>query len=272
MTTHATWPAEHFYWALLDAPGVRNTGTLPPGLTPILEEFLPVDVNLLHAVCVPLTAGRLAVCASPWQHLADLPPGTLTLSPATLPPFLASEGIASTQFNLLIEAFEPAPLRLARLKRHATMAALVAICGVLAAIGLHRRESHLSYDAKAAQAASLRLADSIVPGCLPQHLATHANHLQIRHDALKKAAHPPDASLSLAALLHAWPATLPSKPQSISVTPTGISVSVSLDGDPAKFLEALSPPAGWSPDEPRLNSAGSVTRLSLQFRPMGSTP
>ncbi|MBX3410406.1 MAG: hypothetical protein KF859_11040 [Phycisphaeraceae bacterium] len=272
MTTRAAWPAERFYWAVLDAPGVRRAGQLPVGLTAMLDDDVPIDVNGLHALGLPLADGRLAVCAAERRELADLPHDTLSLCPLTLPPFLEGQGITPGQLNLLVGAFEPRPLRRARIKRHATAATLLLFCGLLVAVGLQRRATYWRDQAQSAHNAAMSMADSLVPGGRPADLASEAAHLRGTHDALLKAAHPPDAALSLAALLHAWPANVPSKPQSIAVNPTGVSFSVSLESDPAEFLRALTPPAGWALDEPRLNSADTVTRLSLQLRPTAKTP
>jgi hypothetical protein len=59
------------------------------------------------------------------------------------------------------------------------------------------------------------------------------------------------------------------------VSEAGATVSVSVEGDPTPFLKAMKPPPGWGMDEPRLNSADKLTRLTLQLRPAigaGGTP
>jgi hypothetical protein len=53
----------------------------------------------------------------------------------------------------------------------------------------------------------------------------------------------------------------------VAVSGSSASVSGSVEGDPAPFLKALRPPAGWTMDEPRLNRADAVTRLTMQLRP-----
>jgi hypothetical protein len=116
------------------------------------------------------------------------------------------------------------------------------------------------------------LAETIIPSGRPDDLATDAAHLRGKRDAMSKAAPPPDASLALAAVLNAWPANVPSKPQSISVGQSGVLISVSVEGEAAVFLKAFSPPPGWTLDEPRLNTADKVTRLALQLRRAGGNP
>ena len=142
MTDRPTWPAERFYWAVLDAPGAGRPGELPPGLSAMLEDDAPIRACDVHAVGVPLAGDRLAVCAAERRELADLPAGVLSLCPAGLPAFLEGEGVAPDRFNLLVGMYEPRPYRLARIRRHAVAAAVVVLCGLLVCVGLLRREAH----------------------------------------------------------------------------------------------------------------------------------
>jgi hypothetical protein len=269
MTTHPTWPADRFYWTVLDAPGLRHEGELPVGLLLLLQEDLPVELETLHAVGVPLAGGRVAVCAAERSELAAVPADALSLTPESLPPFLDGEGVSPDRFNLLVGPFEPRPIRVARIKRHAFAAGAVLLCGLLLAVGLHRRASQWRDLAGSASTAAEQLAITAGSTGRPVDLSTEAARLRGTREALAKPAPPPDASLSLAAVLRAWPSIAPSKPQSISVNPTAIAVSVSIEGDPGAFLRAFTPPAGWAMDEPRLNTADKVTRLALQLRPVG---
>jgi hypothetical protein len=272
MTARVTWPAERFYWTVLDAPGLRHEGELPVGLLLLLQDDLPVELDRLHAVGVPLAGGRrLAVCAAERSELSAIAAGCLSLTPESLPPFLDGEGVAPDRFNLLVGSFEPRPIRVDRIKRHSLATGVVLLCGLLLAIGLHRRASHWRDLAGSAAVGAEQLATAAGPTGKPVDLTAEAARLRGTREALAKAAPPPDAALSLAAVLRAWPAVAPSKPQSISVNPTAVALSISIEGDPAAFLKALVPPAGWTLDEPRLNTADKVTRLSLQLRPAGRT-
>ena len=270
--THATLPADRLYWAVIDAPGVKLAGELPPALVPMLEDDAPADIAELHAVCVPLSDGRLAICAAKRTQLTEIPAEVLSLTPDSLPDFAKFLGVSPAQFNLLVGPFEPRPIRTSRIKRHAFAAAIVLICGLLVATGLHRRASRWNDRTEAARVAALRVAATVSGADRPEDLAAEAARLRSTRDALATAAPPPDASLVLAAVLHGWPAKVPSKPQSISVGQAEVSLSVAVEGDAAAFLKAFSTPPGWTLDEPRLNTADKVTRLALQLRPAGGTP
>lgn len=271
MTQRLTWPTNRFYWATLDAPGVRRVGPIPTGLLPLLEDDVPANADDLHAVGVPLSGGRLGVCAAEAAALRAVPPGVLSLTPEALPSFLASQGLSPDQFNLLAGAFEPLPLRRRRFHRHAFAAGTVALCAALLAVGLHRRTAHwesYTHDARTASQTIAAEAASVPP----HQLAAQASRVRGTLDALAKAAPSPDASIALAAVLRAWPTSIPSKPQSITTNAAGIAISVTLEGEPAAFLDAFTPPQGWMLDEPRVNTVDKVSRLALQLRPKGARP
>jgi hypothetical protein len=78
--------------------------------------------------------------------------------------------------------------------------------------------------------------------------------------------------LRLAELLNAWPGQVASRPQSLSLAPGAVSISVVLDDDATPFLRVFTPPTGWSVDEPRINSADSKVRLHLQLRTPEAKP
>ncbi|HMN39727.1 MAG TPA: hypothetical protein PKE29_02710 [Phycisphaerales bacterium] len=259
------WPPECFYWAELDACGWSGRGPLPPGLLAPLAEQLPVELADVHPVAARLDTDRVLICAVPRAALAELDASMLELKPAALPPGTGA-GASVNDLNLLVGEFEPAPVRAVRRARHAHFALTLLFCAALLAAGLVRR----GVCASAAGAAAARASDEILRSA-PEHrddaLARNARAMQAIADAARRVRPPTDASPALAELLKSWPTSVPSKPQSISITPDGISLSVVLDGDAAPLLAAFKPPPGYVIDEPRLSSAGTVTRLSLHLRP-----
>jgi hypothetical protein len=161
-------------------------------------------------------------------------------------------------------------------------AALVALA-VLAMIGLVRRAAMWDRVANEAQAARGEVITQTLPGGTSDSLAMEVARLRRLAEASGRVKPAPDAAFALGSLLRAWPAAVSSKPQSLVVSEAGATVSVSVEGDATPFLKAMKPPQGWTMDEPRLNSADTVTRLTLQLRPtttltplgssgMGGTP
>jgi hypothetical protein len=269
---HLRWPKERFYWSLLEAPHWKRAGPLPAGLLQALEEDIPVAAEELHAVGVPAGDGTLLVCAARAEELESLDVDLLTLCPEALPDF-APQGVEALSLNLLVGAKEPAPIRRAREGRHLARAAAVALVVGLLSIGLARRAAHLEGLAQRAQAASSAAVQRLLPSGTPDTLALEVNRARRVTESSARVHPAPSAAAALAALLRAWPTQAPSKPQSLVVTETGATVSLSVEGDPTPFLKAMKPPAGWSMDEPRLSASDKLTRLTLQLRPSnGGTP
>lgn len=260
---HLRWPADRFYWSVLEAPGLTARGQLPAGLLADLEADVPSG-EPLHAAAVPLEGGRIAVCAAPRSALEGLDQAALSLTPESIPPCIPG-GPDPASFNLLTGALEPRPIARARARRHLLAAASLLLCAGLISLGLLRRSEHDSTTAASASAAAESLLASTgqtAPG-LGRELE------RLRRAAVPAAApsDAPDAAPTLAAILEGWPAKVPSKPVSIQVGKEGVFIEVGVEGDPTPFLSALKVPGGWALAEPRLNSAGSITRLSLAMRP-----
>jgi hypothetical protein len=294
MGTEATavWPSERFYWALLAAPpGVRLRGgwELPPGLRGDLGEQLPVPLDEVHTVCTITTDGVLA-CSAVRSELAGLPVTTLGLMPSQLPAGVearAGGGVAA--LNLLRGEFEPRSERARRGRRHLAGLAATALVAALVTVGFARRAAYWEAARVDAATSADALLKKVLPpggGMPPQALAGEVYRLQQASLATAKIKPPPDAAVALATLLSSWPTSVPSKPQSISVTESGITVSVLLEpgvkggnaaGDRTRdFLAAFTPPPGWTMLEPRLTGGADFTRVVIDLTPVppttGGTP
>lgn len=257
---HATWPAERFYWCVLDAPGWSRAGVLPPGVLQCLEDELPVPAAEVHAVGAPLPDGRLLVCAARREELDGIP--ALSLVPESVPVFVA--GGDPSRLNLLVGDFEPAVVRLSRRHTHLVAAAAVLACGLAISAGLLRRASSWSREAAALEQQAAALAPPGGAELLADQIAAAREAAQVAG-----AVYAPDSALALAAVLSGWPSSVACSAQSIAVDRTGASISVAVEGDPEPFLSALRPPPGWRLDEPRLVNVGATNRVSLKLRPVG---
>ncbi len=261
---HLRWPAERFYWALLEAPGWVRPGPIADGLREPLADEVPGEVEL-HAACAPLGDGTVLACAAVVTEVEPLRAEALSLTPEDLPEFARGRCDPST-LNLLTGPFEPLPVRAARRRAHALAAGTVAACALLAAFGLMRRAEAWRADEQAARdAAVVAIAAAAPDGDLL------AERDRLLREAQRAAAqrHANDAAADLASVLDGWPARASCQVQSIGVNAEGASVAVTLREDPGAFLGALSPPDGWALDEPRLNAgAGGETRVSVRIRPL----
>ncbi len=279
-------PPDRFAWCLINAPGVRRAGVLPPAYLLDLAEEVPVNIDELFAVAAPIAGGKVVVCATLRSELASLDDNVIALTPESIPDGVFASAPGSERIdadpatlNLLVGEFEPRAFRRARQRRHTLAAALVLLAALIATSGLLRRAAHWKGVIEESRAAFAELIASSAPNGDEHALERELAQRRASARASGALATPPDAGVTLAQLLAAWPADVPSKPQSIVITPSGVrslssasvvqsvAVSVSVEGDPADFLRAFRTPAGWTMDEPRLNTAGAITRLSLTLRP-----
>lgn len=271
MSTHLVWPVDRFYWSVLELPGIKRPRPFALGQNVLLEDDVPFDSACLHAVVVPLADGRVGVCSIDFATLRDLPLDALSLTPESLPTFLQGYGVEPKQFNLLTGRFEPASIRQNRTRNHAWAAATIMLSVSLIALGLHRRTVHWRESASAASAQRSALIADAVPSQTSGALTALSNQLGSVKEVLGSERQPMDAAVLLAQVLETWPTQVSAKPQSISVNQTGAVIAVAVDGDPTPFLRALAAPSGWELDEPRLNTSGTVSRVSLQLRWMGGS-
>lgn len=260
------WGPERFYWAVLEAPGVRRGGVVPEGLRPALEDEVPASAGELHAVGVPAGEGRLIVCALPRETLDALDPDLLSLKPSALPECVGVSADPGA-LELLVGPHEPAAFRRRRARTHTAAAATLLLCSLLLALGLWRRAERWDEDAAALRRERAALLAELAPGGAELALDRELQRMRGAAGVSAQLRPPEDAGLALAKLLAAWPAGVPSRPQGLVVTPESASIGVLVEADPSAFVAALRPPEGWTVAEPRMNSAGAEGfRLNIELR------
>lgn len=261
-------PVERCYWAVLDAPGFKRSGPIPPGVLDLFADEVPVPLSELHAVCAPASSGKLVVCAVHADELREIDAGTAALTPASVPEHLT--GVDLMAFNLLVGTFEPRQERTKRVRAQLSLLATVALLFALTTWGLVRRTAHWNAAGSAAQT----FMQSLAAGDDPSGVSIELASLRQINEVMARVRPTPDAAAALVELLTAWPTSVPCKPQSIAVSETGISISVTVTGDASAFLRAFTAPTGWQLSEPRVNSMDDVTRILLQLQRtiQGETP
>lgn len=277
----ASIPAEHCYWAILEASGWKRSGQLPPGLLADLADQVPIELGDLHVVGTPVTGGRVLVCAATNELLATLVaqhPTAPLLAPDRVPSELDADSIHPRTLNLLVGPFEPAASRAARQRLHLSCLAAAVALLILLTIGLTRRAEHAR--ATLAQARTQIVSHLNAHGYREDQLLKLTTEL----DTLRRIAgvdltsrRSPDAAASLAAVLAGWPTPTPTptptsaaveaRPQSLTIGPEGAAIGVLIPGDPAPFLAAMHPPEGWTLEQPQLTRIGDQTRINLLLHP-----
>jgi hypothetical protein len=282
--SHARWPADRFYWAVLDgsvlggAPvrGQRRRQRLGY----LFESVLPgIPIESVHAVYerLPGDGERYLACGTTQSELArGVSPGTVTLAPSSVPAFVA-EDVDAGGLNLLVGPFAPRPVR--RLRRRQVMVALagVVLCGASVTVGLERRVSALRREAADVAAAEQQVyelvlgpaAQASIGTSFPpeRRLVAELRRLEETRSDVAPVQETADCTLALAGLLALWPGDVAVRAESVAVEPAAITIQgqVTAMSDAQRLADALEPLAGWTIGQPQSEVTRDVVELTLRL-------
>lgn len=146
-STEYILPPEQLYWTVLDmhaaggsAHGVKSA-RIRRRMGYAFERVLPVPVESVHAVYVPLSNKRVLACGIDRQRLESLlSEGALVIRPSKIPDWIEAQ-VELDLLNLArFEATPPVLLR-QRTRLAATCSILLTVILLFAAVGMHRRAS-----------------------------------------------------------------------------------------------------------------------------------
>lgn len=292
LTAHAvSLPSERFYWALIELNEPLSErpwrarwdfSRRREELLYRFEEVIPIPIEEVHAVFLPVDQRRILACGMERDilqryRLKDI----LELGPQSVPECLTESGITELKLNLLSGPMTPPALTTSR-RRWISAACWWLCVGVLAlSLGLMRRASANFVFAKglSAQAHSL-IHDSLVDGrltvdsgsgSLPPELQLTAELRRLRQTRGQRVAAMPmvaDACESLIALLQAWPRMGHLRTEFIGVTPATLSLAGVADDSAAasQWSQAFASIPGWRLEQPEVSGvAGTSVRLALRW-------
>lgn len=278
-----TLPPERFFWSVIEiAPLPARSRRDPRSLGYVFENALPLSLERVHAVYAPLDGDRVLACGlliDELQAQVQEHPGMLALTPAEATEFLDVEPEVLASLNLCTGAFEPKPLRSAR-RRFALIASALwfAIVGLLLA-GLERRiASQDQYADSLAQARQQVIQQALgspaPPGAQPPELRFIAELRTLRQTRRQQpladnASEVTDAIDSLASLAQLWPRQLNILTESLTITPTTMTLRAAVpnSGDVQHLADALAPIEGWQSQQPQVNAASdNKVNATLQWK------
>ncbi len=289
---HLRWPADRFYWAILDAsslPG-RPTGRSRrqhERLGYLFESVLPgVTIEEVQAVYqrLPGDAKRVLACGITRNVLEqEVDQCALTLSPQTAPAFV-DERIEPAALNLLTGRFCPGAVRRAHRRLMLSIALVLTLCAVLVIVGLERRTSaqrRAHNDVFTARTAILeQVLGSAAPapgmgagipgipgaGAELRMTAERRRLEQTRsHDVAVSELH--DSARVLARLLGLWPSDVPAQTQSLSISSTSITIRAQVPTmtDAQRLADALARFPKWQLHQPQSESRRDHVQVTLRL-------
>jgi hypothetical protein len=283
---HERWPADRFYWAVLDT-------TLLPGrwrrreaaLAAVFEDLLPVPIERVQATYRHLGRGRCIACAADLNSVRRVRAGgAFSLAPSAVPGFVTAD-LDPGGLNLLTGSEEPMTAQ--RLRRWWTVlvVATVLLGASAVTIGAERRVRAL--DAATHRLEILRrdvLHDVLGPDVLPAGqppallLAAERRRLQQTRTATAPELELIDVSPFLATLLSRWPDAIshpvgadPSwiRIESIVITPTVVTVRGRVrDSAAAQRLHAaIRATPGWTSGPLQVTTTANGVAIMVQVHP-----
>jgi len=290
-TGHLTWPAHRFYWAVLDASvlprGIAKRRPNPERLGYLFESELPVAIDRIHAVYLPVGDNRYVACGVEHEriHAEASLHEALTLTPDQVPEVFAPQGAVDPQsFNLLCGPHEPAPVRRHRRRFMAESAGIATLVLLAIVLGIERRIDARDRATMELQAKRQVVYDELYPPATsapsaqpaPLRLLAELRQLERTRGGVTEAAgiEEPQAAFTLEALLELWPTDHPIRTESISVTPASVTLVALLPSAPLaqEFVSAFDLPDEWEARQPQISTVTDGVRLTWRLVRRESAP
>lgn len=276
---HLSLPAEQFYWGVVDTSALpRGNRSTPKQLGYLFESVLPVPIDTIHAVFVPIDPGRMLACGMPLEMLGDhASRGWLTLAPESLPGFVNTDledPVKPRSLNLLVGEFEPARIRARRRRGTIIACAMLLLCAALVTVGHARRASRFDRHRRALEAATAAIYSQVLPPSsspLPAsaRLTADLRSLDRTRGTPSFDSGPKEAAPLLATLLTSWPSDLYLTTDSLSISSTAITLSIRLPDEASaeRFERELRAPPGWSLSQPNLTRERDEIVVRVRMEP-----
>ncbi|MCC6909700.1 MAG: hypothetical protein IT430_17325 [Phycisphaerales bacterium] len=280
------WPAHRFYWAVLDASvvpgGLLHRRPSDEALGFLFEAELPVPIDRIHAVYVPVKGNRFIVCGIEHDRILESAElrDALTLSPEAFPSDLGTDlEVDVGSINFLTGRHEPAPVKRERRRLLLESAAALALITVAVAFGAERRIG--AWHRATGEMVSARevVFDDLYP---PQSTAPSSQSPTLRLVAELRqlertrgsavqsiGSDDPQSAHMLARLFEQWPAQQPIMTESLSVTPESVTLVGLLPTAPAAqvFVSAFDLPDQWEARQPQISAVTNGVRLTWKLVP-----
>ena len=272
-----TWPSDRLYWALLDPRALGRTRLADDELPNLLESWLPLPLESVHATFARMADGRVVACAVDRDALTDdVRAGVLSLVPDALPSELPDDvrdEVGVERLELLHGAFEPVAIGHAKARRRLSLAAIAALMALVAGFGFVRHARAIgdasdAVESRRQQLISAAFADRGASK-LPVEMRLVAELRELRGTRATGVSVPFDASDALAQLLTLWPEGVEIKPEGIAVTQRSVSVRGSAKGadETQRLADALSSLKGWRAEPPQFRAARDGVTFTVSLVP-----
>lgn len=280
---HLQWPAERFYWAVLDASVLpararSGSGRSAQRLGYLFENVVPgVPIEEVHSVYRRLKGRqrRFVACGVPGTVLEGVDPDTVTLRPRSLPSFI-QEDLDPACLNVLTGPYVPGAVRRLRRRWRAHVGVMLVVGVAALLVGAERRVQAVQKQHDDVIAARTLVLEQVLG---PRTRATGSSQppeLRLTAELRRlEQTRNPDVAIAqvasgssiLSELLSRWPGDVHARTESIVVAPTSITVRASVDtmAEAQRFADAFVGLRGWRLRQPRSESRRGHVDVTLRF-------
>ena len=275
---HAQWPAERFYWGVLDAKHLgRNNRRQQLGF--LFENIIPgTAIEEVQSTYCRIDQDTYIACGVPSAEFASAElADAVTLSPSTLPRFIQERLGAqelSDRINLLTGPFTPKRLRSLHRAWILSVAVSLWLCAAVIVLGMERRVAAIRHQLKAVedvrtelykQAFTAQPVSSNQPNDL--RLLGELRQLEQTRSPVVLSQGAANCVTVLSGLLQAWPDQVNALTESISITPEAITVrgQVPSMADAQNLADALKNLPDWRVTQPQSESRRDHVDVTLRL-------
>lgn len=283
------WPADRFYWALLDTSVLpKRLWTRQPRteqLGYLFEPFLPIPIDEVHPQYARVDEHQYIACGLAHSTLKGSPlDAALTLGPESLPDCMPLiDSVDPKSINLLVGSYEPPSV--IKLKRHCATLLTVVVCltalifigGTLARTQALRTATVQANDQRRSIYEQQLDAKSLGATNQPASVQLTAELRRLKQTRSTDHAltdEQSDASLTLQSLLAGWPSEHRIRTESISIAPNSITMVGSLpsNAEAQGFIASFMTPKGWTARQPQIQAVRDDVRLTWRLLREHPTP
>jgi hypothetical protein len=266
------WPPDRMYWAVLDAPSVkRGPRARRRELEYALEGEIPLLLDAVHVVFIPLDDGRVLACAAARDELEAID-DAISLTPSELPDWVDA-AVEPASIELLSGSLTPR--RITRLRRSwaAAFVACVLIALGLLMVGLELRIRAVASERQDVQADfETMLTEAGFDGPTAEARMQLLGRLRTMEQASPNRSPRPtsESMVVVARVLEAWPSDETIELGSIDASGEGVVINAAAvdatgAGDLASAMERALVEDGWRAQPPDVVRQRSGVDITLRY-------
>lgn len=280
---HVRLDPSTLYWAVLDGSVLPRSFGLPrTQLGYLFEATLPVPIDDIHAVYHVLPDRKILACGMQTTDLEVLvQSGAITATPEAIP-ISGPSPVDPSHINLLTGTLEPEEIRAIRARGRVQLVGLAVVGVLLLLVGMERRHARTLDVIEMLDGATASLYQTLYPAIsggevtLQQRARLTSELRRMRETrGVHRQESPNVVSQHLSDLLRGWVADTRSRVETISVSPSLLTVRGTIEdmASAESLANRLDQLRNWSVEPPQLDQTMKGVQFTIRLvRNPGASP